>query len=81
MAHIYGIIIYFGVGTPGNGRDIFDGLNVTDKRFISISMENTQFNCSKGYNNQMEMYTTVQKEYVIQENKVSKHLYSRAQKR
>ena len=38
LAHAYNIIIYCGVRVSGHGREVFVGLNTTNKRFISISM-------------------------------------------
>ena len=32
LAHSYNIIIYCGVGAPGHGREVFYGLNTTNKK-------------------------------------------------
>ena len=55
------------VGVQGHGRDIFDILTATEKRFISMLMVNVQLNGSKGYNNHMTMYITTYKEDVSTE--------------
>ena len=34
----HSIIIYWGISTPGNGKEVFDGLNFIDKRYIYISI-------------------------------------------
>ena len=38
LALTYGIIIDHAIGAPGHGKDEVDGLNATDKRFISGKM-------------------------------------------
>ena len=34
LSHAYNIVIDSGVGAPGHGKDIVDGLNAADKRFL-----------------------------------------------
>ena len=51
LVHANGIITYLGIGTLGRGWDVFDGLNATDKSFISMFMEHLQIPGSKGYEN------------------------------
>ena len=34
LAHAYNIIIGWGVGEPEHVREVFDGINETDKRFL-----------------------------------------------
>eukprot|EP00957_Ditylum_brightwellii_P085039 6466309-Ditylum_brightwellii.AAC.1 len=34
----YGVVIDLIAGAPGHGKDMVDGLNVVDKRFLSIAM-------------------------------------------
>ena len=38
LASQYGIVIDRAIGAPGHGKDIFDGLNATDKRFLQGKM-------------------------------------------
>ena len=38
LDHAYYIIIDQGVGAPGHGQDVVDGLNATGKRSISMLM-------------------------------------------
>ena len=64
LAHDSDIIIDHGVGAPEHGRDIVDGINNNETRFISILMENLQLNCYKGYDNNMATCTTTHKEDV-----------------
>ena len=65
LAHYYDIIVDIGVGVPGHGRDIFDDLNTTDKRFISMLNKILQLPGSQGYDYQMEVCTTKNKEDTI----------------
>ena len=60
LAHVYDIIIYQGVGTPGHVRDVVYGINATDKQIVSMLMENVQFTGTKEYYYNMAMYTTTQ---------------------
>ena len=39
LAYAYNIIIDRGDGAPGHGGDFFDGLNTTEKWFLSMLME------------------------------------------
>ena len=34
LSHTYSIVIDFGVGTPGHGKDVVHGCNVTNKKFL-----------------------------------------------
>ena len=61
LAHVYDIIIYQGVGTPGHVRDVVYGINATDKQIVSMLMENVQFPGSKVYDYKMEIYSTAYK--------------------
>ena len=42
LSHAYNIIIDCCDGAPGHGREVVNGLNATDKRFISMLMTNFQ---------------------------------------
>ena len=80
MDHTYDIIIYRVIGAPRHGREIVDGIYTTDKIFIPLLMKNSQFLGSKGYNYQMEIYTTIQKEDVSLEKQFQKHMSNIARK-
>ena len=41
LSHKYNIVIYPGVGAPGNGKYVVDGLNATDKMFLYNIDENS----------------------------------------
>ena len=58
LTHACGITTDHGVGAPGHVQDIVDGINATEKWFISMLMENVKLPGYKRYEKQMEMYTT-----------------------
>ena len=74
MDHAYNNIIDYGVGAPGHGQDIVDEINVTEKKFIPMLMENLQFLCSKGYDEHAEMHITTQNEDISITKELKKHL-------
>ena len=39
LSHAYNIVIGFGFGSHGHGKDVVDGLNATDKIFITMLMK------------------------------------------
>ena len=43
LSHTYNILIDCGVGATGHGKDVVDGLNATDKRFITILIQLCNF--------------------------------------
>ena len=42
MSQCYSIIIDRGISSPGHGKEVFDGLNAVDKRYIYQLMSNIQ---------------------------------------
>ena len=44
FANTYNIIIYRGIGSLGHGREFVDGLNDTNKRFISMLTTTVRLN-------------------------------------
>ena len=53
FSHAYNIIIYCGVVSPGHGTEVVDGLNDTDKRFLSMLMKNVQLPSVSAYDTHM----------------------------
>ena len=39
LSSSYGIIMYISINAPGNGNNVADGLNTTDKRYLKEQME------------------------------------------
>ena len=55
------MIIVCGVGSPGHGWDIVDGLSTTAKQFMSVSMKNVELPGDNGCDDHMAMHTTKDK--------------------
>ena len=68
------IIIDRGASAPGHGKDVVDGLNDTDKRFIFKLMATVQLPGSKGYGMQMLMHSTIHKYNISLALEFQKHL-------
>ena len=51
------IIIDRGISKPGHDREVANGLNATDKRFILHLMATVQLPGSKWFDTQMEVHT------------------------
>ena len=57
LAHAYNIIIDRGVGAPGHVREFVDGLNYTEKWFLSMLMKNVKLTDAVGYESYMSIHT------------------------
>ena len=55
FSQAYFVIVYHGVGAPGNGIEFKDGLNSTLNRFTFKLMSTVQLTSSKGYDMHMVM--------------------------
>ena len=62
MSQCYFIIIDQGIIAPGNSKDVVDGLNAVDKRYIYQLMSNVQLPGSNIFDSQMQMHTSNQKQ-------------------
>ena len=51
------VIIDRGISSPGHGREVVDGLNTIEKRFLFQLMPTVQLPVTKGYGTQMVMHT------------------------
>ena len=56
------IIIDRGISAPGNDKEVVQGLNAVDKRYIYKLMSNVQLPGSKIFDSQMKINTGNQKE-------------------
>ena len=65
LAHAYNIIIDSGVGAPGNFREVVDGLNDTEKRFLSMLMTTLQLHGAAVYESQISMHTSTSNTDII----------------
>ena len=59
LFHAYNIVIDSGVGAPVHVKDVVDGLNTTDKKFLTVFMENVKLPDSASNNSQMVMHTSI----------------------
>ena len=58
MSQFYYIIIDRGISAPGNGKEVVDGLNAVDKRYIYQLMSTVQLNGSNRFDSQMQTHLT-----------------------
>ena len=61
MSRCCSIIIYWGISVPGHGKEVVDGLNSVDKRYIYQLMSTFQLPGSNRFYSQIQMYTGNQK--------------------
>ena len=57
MSQTNTIIIDRGISAPGHGKEVFDGLNAIDKRYIYQLMSNVQLPGLVRFDSQIKMYT------------------------
>ena len=57
-------MIYLGIRSPEHGKDVVDGLNGVDKRYIYQLMSTGQLPGSKRFDSHIQMKTGTQKYYV-----------------
>ena len=53
LSQCYSVIIDQGISAPGHGKEIVDGLNAVDKRYIYQFMSNIQLPGSHIFDSQM----------------------------
>ena len=61
ISQCYSIIIDRGISAPGHDKDVLDGLNSVDKRYIYQWMSTVQLPVSNRFDSQMQMHTGNQK--------------------
>ena len=61
MSQCYSIIIYWGISEPGNGKEVVDGTNAVDKRYIYQLISNVQLTGSNIFYSHIQMHTGNQK--------------------
>ena len=57
MSQTYSIIIDRGISAPGNGKEVADGLNAIDKRYIYQLISKVQLPGSVIFDSQIKMHT------------------------
>ena len=74
MYQCYSIIIDGGISAPGNGKEVVNGLNYFDRRYIYQLMSTVQLPVSKIFDLKIQMYTGNQKYYVSLAEEFQDHL-------
>ena len=57
MSQTYSIIIDQGISAPGHGKEVVDGLNAVDKRYIYQLMSKVKLPGSVRFDSQIKMHT------------------------
>ena len=57
MSQSYSIIIDCGISEARHGKEVVDGLNAVDKRYIYQLMSNVKIHGSKIFDSQIQMHT------------------------
>ena len=74
MSQCYAVIIDRGISAPGHGKEVFDGINAIEKRYIYQLMSNFQLPGSKTFDSQIIMHYFTQNNDVSLAKKFQKHL-------
>ena len=64
MSQTYSIIIDRGISAPEHGKEVFDGLNAVDKRYIYQLMSKVQLPGSVRFDSQIKIHTGTEKKDV-----------------
>ena len=57
MSQCYSIITDWGISAPGHGKEVVDGLNDVDKRYIYQLMSTVQLPVSYRFDSQVQIHT------------------------
>ena len=63
MSQTYSIIIDWGISAPGHGKEVVDGINDVDKRYIYKLMSRVQIPGSIRFDSQIKMHTGTENKY------------------
>ena len=74
MSQCSSIIIDKGIGAPGHGKYVVDGLNAVDNCYIYQLMSTVQLPVSNRFDSQIQMHTGNQKDYVSLAKEFQHHL-------
>ena len=74
MSQTYSIIIDRGISAPGHGKEVVDGLNAVDKRYIYQLMYKVQLPGSVKFDSYIEMHTGTENKYVSLAKEFKDHL-------
>ena len=65
MSQCYSVITDRGISAPGHGKEVVDGLNAVDKRYIYQFVYTVQLPGPNIFDSQMQVHTGNQKDDVI----------------
>ena len=74
ISKTYYIIIDRGISAPGNGKEVVDGLNSVDKRYIYQLMSKVQLPGSFRFDSQIKIHTGTEKKDVSLDMEFKDHL-------
>ena len=80
MFQCYSVIIDQGISAPGHGKEVVDGLNTVDKRYIYQLISNVQLPGSNRFDSQMQIHTGNQENDVSLAKESQQHLTKEHQK-
>ena len=75
LSQIHSMIIDRGISAPGHGKEVVDGLNATDKRYMYQLMSNVQLPGSRTFDSHILMHSCTPKNDVSLVKEIQKHLY------
>ena len=74
MSQTYSLIIDRGISAPGHGKEVVDGLNAVDKRYIYQLMSKFQLPWSIRFDSQIKIHTGTEKKDVSLAREFKDHL-------
>ena len=74
MSQCHSVIIYRGISAPGHGKEVIDGLNAVDKRYIYQLMSNVQQPGTNRFDSHMKIHTGNQNNDVSLAKEFQQHL-------
>ena len=64
ISQTYSLIIDRGISAPGHGKEVVDGINAVEKRYIYQLISNIQLTGSVRFDSQIKMHTGTEKKDV-----------------
>ena len=80
MSQCYSIIVDQGISAPGNGKEVVDGLNSVDKRYIYQLMSTFQLHVLIRFDSQIKIHTGTHKDDVSLAKEFPEHLTKKHRK-
>ena len=74
MSQTYSIIIDRGISAPGHGKEVVDGINAVDKRYIYQLMSKVKLPGSVIFDSQIKMNTGTENKNVSLDKEFKDHL-------